>query len=57
MSHIKENLILPAPIEDLINKALDTREFSKDQRQGYYSRMVAIKSALDAAIQLFNKQK
>ncbi len=57
MNPMKENLLLPAPIEDLIGKALDNRSMTHDQRQPYRARMVAINEALSKAIEIFDKQK
>jgi hypothetical protein len=57
MTPTKENLYLPAPIEDMINKALDTRTMTHDQRQPYRARMKAVKDALSKAIEIFDKQK
>jgi len=56
MTQYKENLLLPAPIEDLIRNGLD-QNVPHTRRETYRSRMVAVKEALEKAIEIFDKQK
>jgi hypothetical protein len=56
MNPVREDLLLPAPIEDLIRKALDV-SLRHDQREPYRARMSHIAETLNKAIEIFDKQK